>query len=173
MFYFYICIMNAKNLLTPRKKSPFKMDRNSDRYRKCPNDGVEFMAIHRTSIFCNDKCADEFHNQKKKGSENKLLEEARAIIAMPTVLTSKIVMELPLDKAEQNVNIINTLIIDSEKGTVFNIDYLYSIGVDLSAYNGRGVLYNIDDSFNCHFLQIGNYRLLRVEFSEILIKKII
>ena len=165
--------MNAKNLLTPRKKSSYKMDPNSDRFRQCPNDGVEFMAAHRTEKFCCPQCADEFHNEKKRDAENKLLEEAKAIIATPAVTQTQSQSEVPLDKARQNIKIIDTLTIDPAKGSVFNIDWLYSKGIDFSAYNGRGVLYNINSSHNCHFIQIGNYRLFRVEFSEVLIKKII
>ena len=173
MFYFYICDMNAKNLLTPRIKSAYKMDRTSHRYRKCPNDGYEFMTDNLGRIYCCDQCADEFNNQKKRAAENKLLEEAKAIIATPAVPQTQSQSEVPLDKVRQNIKIIDTLTIDPVKGSVFNIDWLYSKGIDFSAYNGRGVLYNIDSSHNCHFIQIGNYRLFRVEFSEVLIKKII
>jgi hypothetical protein len=59
--------MNAKNLSVVRRNGPYQMDPKSDRFRVCPNDGVEFMAKHRSTRFCCDKCADEFHNQKKKG----------------------------------------------------------------------------------------------------------
>ena len=173
MFIFYICNMNAKNLLTQRVKSAYKMDRTSIRYRKCPNDGHEFMTDNLGRIYCSDKCADEFNNQKKRDAENKLLEEAKAIIASPAVPQTQTQSEVPLDKARQNIKIIDTLTIHPAKGSVFNIDWLYSKGIDFSAYNGRGVLYNIDSSHNCHFIQIGNYRLFRVEFSEVLIKKII
>ena len=75
--YFYICIMKAKNLLTPRKKSPYKMDPTSDRYRECPNDGVEFMAAHRTEKFCCPQCADEFHNEKKRLAKKLLQDEIK------------------------------------------------------------------------------------------------
>lgn len=75
MFILYICNMKAKNLLTPRKKSPYKMDPTSDRYRECPNDGVKFMAEHRAEKFCCPQCADEFHNEKKRLVAEKLLQE--------------------------------------------------------------------------------------------------
>lgn len=77
--------MNAKNLLTPRKKSAYKMDPNSDRYRVCPNDGVQFMANHRSEIFCGPKCADEHHNLKKKeDAEEKMQAEINAALAAAT-----------------------------------------------------------------------------------------
>ena len=67
----------------------------------------------------------------------------------------------------------NYYIINSYNGSKFNMDYLYSIGFDLFSFNGKGALFNIDPQLNCHFIQIGSYRLFRVEFSEVLIKKII
>ena len=82
--YFYICIMKAKNLLTPRKKSPYKMDPTSDRYRECPNDGVEFMAAHRTEKFCCPQCADEFHNEKKRLAKKLLQDEIKEALIAPT-----------------------------------------------------------------------------------------
>ena len=57
--------MNVKNLLTQRIEGPYKMDRTSHRYRKCPNDGHEFMTDNLSRIYCSDYCADEFNNQKK------------------------------------------------------------------------------------------------------------
>jgi len=165
--------MNPKNLLTTRIKSAYKMDRTSHRYRKCPNDGYEFMTDNLSRIYCSDHCADEFHNQKKRDAENKLLEDDEVVIAAPLVPQTMTQSDAPLDKAKENVRIIDTLTLDPVKGSVFNIDWLYSLGFDFSAFNGQGELYNIDKNHNCHFLQIANYRLFRVEFSEVLIKKII
>lgn len=50
------------------------MDPESDRFRVCPNDGVEFMAKNRNSIYCSDKCADQFHNRKKKMAAEKKMQ---------------------------------------------------------------------------------------------------
>ena len=73
--------MNSKNLLIKRKKSAYKMDATSDRYRECPNDNVKFMAEHRSEIFCTARCADEFHNQKKKQeAEKNMLNEIYAAL---------------------------------------------------------------------------------------------
>ncbi len=49
-----------------KNKKLYKLDPSSDRYRLCPNCKEPFMAGHRNSIFCCDKCADDYHNQKKK-----------------------------------------------------------------------------------------------------------
>ena len=44
--------MKAKNLLKVKNERYYLMDRESDRYRVCPNDGVEFMANDRTEKYC-------------------------------------------------------------------------------------------------------------------------
>jgi hypothetical protein len=165
--------MNAKNLLKPKIKSVYKLDPTSHRFRICPNDGEEFMADNLNRKFCDDKCADEFHNGLKRDEGNKLLEEAKAIIENASAPLQPNKPDIPIDAPKKNVTILDTLTIDSVKGSEFNLDWLYSLGVDLTAYNGRGVLHNIDSSYNSHFIQIGNYRLFRVEFSQVLIKKII
>jgi hypothetical protein len=67
--------MSAKNLFRQREISPYRMDKNSDRFRICPNDNVAFMAIHRSEKFCCHQCADEFHNQKKRLEAEKQLED--------------------------------------------------------------------------------------------------
>lgn len=56
---------------------PYKIDPSSDRYRICPYDGVEFMTSHRSRIFCNPKCADEYHNRKKRLEKEKKKNEKK------------------------------------------------------------------------------------------------
>ena len=171
-FYFYICIMNAINLLKPKIKSYYKLDPSSHRFRICPNDGEKFMTNNLNRKFFGDKCADEFHNGLKRDAGNKLLEEAKTIIKNASSPLQPNKPDIPIDAVKKNVSILDTLTIDSVKGSEFNLDWLYSLGVDFSAYNGKGILHNIDKSYNSHFIQIGNYRLFRVEFSQVLIKKI-
>ena len=170
--------MNSKNLLTPRVKSPYKMDKNSDRYRVCPNDGVEFMAVHRSSIFCSDQCADEHHNLKKKEeAEKKILSDIENTLNAPVPehksKVVEVINDLPIDKMKVNIKIIETLYPDPIKGSDFNMDWMASLGYDFGIFSGKGELYNIDLSKNCHFMQIGSYRLFRVEYSRVLIVKII
>jgi ribosomal protein S27AE len=170
--------MNSKNLLTPRVKSPYKMDKNSDRYRVCPNDGVEFMASHRTRIYCSDQCADEHHNLKKKAEvEYDMMTEIKNALSASApekiLQSSQPINELPIDKVEANIKIIESLHLDPINGSDFNMDWLASLGYDFSVFSGRGILYNIDPILNCHFMQIGSYRLFRGEYSRILIVKII
>lgn len=150
MFIFYICNMNSKNLLTQRKKSPYKMDPNSDRYRKCPNDGVEFMAEHRSEKFCCAKCADEFHNEKKRLAAEKLIQDEidKALITAPpkrelvteqsnvlkdviqhttTVVTSPLV---------GNINLIGATLGNRHSVKVYK-EYLTDKGLDYSVYDNK------------------------------------
>lgn len=176
--------MNSKNLLTPRPKSPYKLDPNSDRYRVCPNDGVPFMANHRSTIFCNEKCADEYHNLKKKEKiENTLMNEVKEALnadvpaSKPVQEKSEVVENIipppvqTIDPYKKNIEILNKYKFDPIYGTNVHLEWLWEIGIDLDAISGKGKLYNIDGSFNCHFVQIGYYRLYRNDFSHFLIVK--
>jgi hypothetical protein len=158
--------MKAKNLLKIKQERLYRMDRESDRYRVCPNDGVEFMANDRREKHCCPECADEFHNEKKRLAK---LENEQSLIETEKVL-NEIIQQI--DKDEKNLQILDQLELQVN-GSRFNMDYLYSIGFDFFSFNSRGELYNIDPILNCHFIQIGSYRLFRVDFSEVLIKKII
>lgn len=65
--------MNAYNLSISKKErriGPYLMDKNSDRFRTCLNCGFEFMAKHRSTIYCCDTCADEFYNVNKRKSNS-------------------------------------------------------------------------------------------------------
>jgi hypothetical protein len=158
--------MKAKNLLKIKQERLYRMDRESDRYRVCPNDGVEFMANDRREKHCCPECADEFHNEKKRLAK---LENEQSLIETEKVL-NEIIQQI--DKDEKNLQILDQLELQVN-GSRFNMDYLYSIGFDFFSFNARGELYNIDPLLNCHFIQIGSYRLFRVDFSEVLIKKLI
>ena len=158
--------MKAKNILKVKIERLYRMDRESDRYRVCPNDGVEFMANDRTEKYCCPECADEFHNEKKRLAK---LEEQQSLIETEEVLNEIIEQ---INNEEKNLKILDQFHLKAN-GSKFNMDYLSSIGFDFFSFNARGELFNIDPQLNCHFIQIGSYRLYRVEFSEVLIKKII
>lgn len=168
--------MNEKNLLTERVKSPYKMNKNSDRFRICPNDGVEFMANHRSRIFCTDQCADEYHNTKKK-IDSELLKEVENVLEAPIPeFEQKSIIQKPHltddEKIKQNLRILDSLYIENEDGILFNIETLSNSGFDFNAINGRGQLFNTGAKI-CYFLQIGYYSIYRVKFSQVLVKKII
>ena len=158
--------MKVKNLLKRKIERLYKMDRESDRYRVCLNDGVEFMANDRREKHCCPECADEYNNEKKRLAK---LELQQAILDTENALSVNIEQ---INNEEKNLKILDQLQL-KELGSKFNMDYLHSIGFDFFSYNGKGALFNIEPQLNCHFIQIGSYRLYRVEFSQVLIKKII
>ncbi len=158
--------MKVKNLLKRKIERLYKMDRESDRYRVCLNDGVEFMANDRREKHCCPECADEYNNEKKRLAK---LELQQAILDTENALSVNIEQ---INNEEKNLKILDQLQL-KELGSKFNMDYLHSIGFDFFSYNGKGALFNIEPQHNCHFIQIGSYRLYRVEFSQVLIKKII
>ncbi len=142
------------------------MDRESDRYRVCLNDGVEFMANDRREKHCCPECADEYNNEKKRLAK---LELQQTILDTENALSENIEQ---INNKEKNLKILDQLQL-KELGSTYNMDYLHSIGFDFFSFNGKGALFNIEPQHNCHFIQIGSYRLYRVEFSQVLIKKII
>jgi hypothetical protein len=76
-----------------------------------------------------------------------------------------------IDLLKKNIEILNKYKFDPIIGTLVHLEWLSEIGINLDAVSGRGKLYNIDGSFNCHFVQIGYYKLFRDGFSHILIVK--
>lgn len=151
------------------------MNKNSDRFRICPNDGVEFMTNHRSRIFCSDQCADEYHNLKKKNDSELMQEVENASKAPIPELEQKPISQNVIlsndEKIKQNLRILDSLELDFEDGSHFNINLLIENGFDFYAFDGKGQLYNTG-SQKCYFLQIRNYRIYRVEYSKVLIKKI-
>ena len=73
---------------------------------------------------------------------------------------------------QSNLSILESLQI-SKKGDYYNLDFLHSYGFQFSHYSGKGQIFNTDPNLNCHFTQVGNYRLYRVAFSTILIINLI
>lgn len=163
-------------------KTHEEIDPTSDFYRICKNCEEEFMTDHRSNVFCDEYCADEYHNRLKREKAANL----KAIViqdieptSSPQNLTppqaplASVVQPEPIDKAKQDIKFLNSLQIDPECGSHFNMDWMYSQGYDFTAFSGQGKLHNIDPANNSQFIQIGPYRLFRVEYSTVLIKKII
>lgn len=142
--------MKAKNLLTPRKKSPYKMDPTSDRYRKCPNDGVEFMAAHRTEKYCCPQCADEFHNEKKRLAAEKLLQDEINIALIAPPPKSEVLADQGITPNEEiqpietvvtsplvgNINLIGATLGNRHSHKVHK-KYLTDKGLDYGVYDNK------------------------------------
>jgi ribosomal protein S27AE len=157
---------NSRNLTWKKPKSLYKMDPESDRFRVCPNCGSEFMTEHRSREFCNDKCTDEFHNRKKRDAHLHGMEADESSLVS--------VVDPPKNPSAglvNNIKILDALPIDKEEGSVFHVEQLDQLGLNLNYFSGRGELYNINPELGCHFLQVGYYRLYRLSFSEFLIIK--
>ena len=122
-------------------------------------------ANDRREVHCCPECADEFHNTIKKNE--------RIAKKQKQEESEKALNEIShqLDNEEKNLQILDQLDV-KENGSQFNMDFLSSIGFDFFSYAEKEALYNIDPQLNCHFIQIGTYRLFRVEITEVLIKKI-
>jgi len=150
-----------------------ELDPTSDRYRKCPYDGVEFMARHRSSKFCSGHCADEFHNRLKR--ERKLLPTQAisdaAIIESQIEEIAAIEPETPVDPLTKNVSVLDSIEIDPLNGTNIEGQFLVDKGLNFGAFSSRGMLHNINPDLNCHFVEIGEYRLYWVEPTIFLIAK--
>lgn len=162
----------------------YKLNPESDRYRICKNCGTELMATHRTRIYCDDKCSDEYHNAKKRYNRdmkklNEEIDKQQQLEASEELIEETIesTVEETIKESDEtiiksNISILESLNIDVE-GTEYEIEVLDSYGFQFNHYNGRGQLFNIDPSLNCHFTQVGTFRLCRVKFSKILITNLI
>lgn len=157
--------MKVKNLLKVKIKRLYRMDKESDRYRVCPNDGEEFMANDRGEVYCCPECADEFHNYKKKIAKLKEKNLSEIDIVLNEVIEQR-------NMIKKNLLVLDNLELD-KIGSVFNLDYLFSLGFDSFLCNSKTSIFFKDKTTERYYTQFENYRIFRVEFSEVLIKKII
>ena len=172
---------NSQNTLIKPPFSPYKMDRESDRFRVCDNCGREFMAYDRSLVYCNEKCRWEYHNTNKTRirEEKKLveLEETIEESNKNTIESVETTVEETINETDETILKSNISILESlnvaVNGTKYTVEALDSYGFQFTNYNGRGQLFNIDPIHNCHFTQVGNFRLHRVEYSKILITNLI
>jgi hypothetical protein len=179
------------------KKPPqslYKLNTESDRYRICKYCATEFMVSHRSRKYCdnNNKCSNEFHNALKlyKRDVKKLndeIEKQQQLEVSEDIIeeTNKDTSEEPIEtRVEETINETDETILKSNisileslnlpvKGTNYTVEALDSYGFKFSHFSGRGELFNIDSNKNCHFIQVGNFRLYRVAFSTILIINLI
>jgi hypothetical protein len=171
MFIFYICSMDNEFFSNKYRLSPYKLNPNSDRYRVCPFDKVEFMADHRSRIFCSDKCADDYHNQKKREGHT----FNKKTVSFPTSIKQFPITEPqkkePINKVRNNESILDKLKIDPVEGSIFHIDWLRSNGFDFNAFDGRKKIIDEESYLEYYLIEIGKYQLTRVEYAEILITK--
>ena len=162
---------HSQHLKKSVPNSYFKMDEESDRFRKCKNCGKQFMTPHRGRVYCNDFCSDEFNNREKRWKREEASFNSNKIEE-----TAKVNYELIIESDEEilknNLSILESLNI-TEKERYVNMESLDSYGFKFEHYSGKSKLHNIDPSKECHFLQIGNFRLYRVDYSKVLVINLI
>lgn len=159
--------MKREKVLNETSQKRVLLDKTSEYYRECPQCFKEFMAHHMSQKFCSDKCGDDFNNAKKRLA-NPVVEslpvqnkpESKETTPQPSIA--------PLEK---NLRILNSLYLDPINGSYFHLEDLVAKGYDFGAYAGKAKLYNIPTDYNCHFLQVGEYRLYLTEYSTCLIVK--
>jgi len=127
------------------------------------------MVAHRGQDFCSPKCADDYHNRAKK-----LARQAEIILADSSLVSDieeikpKAVSQENLSK---NIEILNGLPVDPKKGLYYEMQYLHDLGYDFNSYSGIYMLHNIPEKYKCQFVQVGQYRIYRVDYTVILIAK--
>ncbi len=157
--------MQAKNLFKIMPLRLYEMDKESDRYRVCPNDGEEFMANSRKEKHCCPECGDEFHNNKKKIAKLKEKNLREIDIVLNEIKEQR-------NMIKKNLLVLDNLELD-KKGSVFDLDYLFSLGFDSFLYNSKTSIFFKDKTTERYFFQFENYRIFSVGVFQVLIKKII
>ena len=127
--------MNVKNLLTQRVEGAYMMDRTSHRYRKCPNDGHEFMTNNLSRIYCSDHCADEFHNQKKK-MEAEQLQKKKAEQTLEIKEIKQLDTTIVTSPLVGNIHLIGTTLGNKQFLKVYK-NYLTDKGLDFGVYDHK------------------------------------
>ena len=181
---------NEQYITKKPPQSIYKLNPDSDRYRICKYCETEFMTSHRSRKYCdNDNhCSNEYHNalkrykrdmkklndeiekQQQLEASEKIIKETNQVIIEETIETT---VEETINETDETILKSNISILESlnvpVKGTKYTVEALDSYGYKFSTFTGRGKLFNIDSNKNCHFIQVGNFRLYRIAFSTILI----
>jgi hypothetical protein len=138
------------------------MDRNSDRYRICPNDGVEFMANDRREIYCSEECCNEFHNLKRRNKITSSTNKSVEFISLkhPFLINQK----------DININILSQLTCENTQ-VVIGIEELIQMGYNLNTFESIEDHQPVIEERNSRFLKIGKFNIYRIEIDKLLIQK--
>jgi hypothetical protein len=129
------------------KKSVYKLDPTSDRYRVCPNPECEkkHMVTHRGKDYCSNECADTDYNRKRRltnhvvsmlsngGTIGSIQKEQQAV-----TVNKELSDEEWKVKMKANMDILNQLEIDPEEGTIFGIQDILDKGVAFGCSSTSG-----------------------------------
>jgi hypothetical protein len=163
------------------KKTIYKLNPNSDRYRICPNPECNraHMVMHRSRDYCSDKCADDHYNMKRRHTNHAVAMMTKggtiSSIVQEQVLAGRDIYEGLLTDEEWssgmkiNLEILTGLIIDERNGTCFWIQELVNQGFHFHCFSTSGKLHNMPKNKPGQFVVYQNYRIYRTQADEILI----
>jgi hypothetical protein len=172
---------------TTEKKSVYRLDPNSDRYRICPNPECKkpHMVSHRGKDYCCDKCADDDYNRKRRldnhavsmmtmgGSvnqiANKQVEERKESLPTNLAPTKSLNEEQWQEAMKINLGILHDLELDPIDGTCFWINDFVEKGFNFDAHSTVGLLHNYPRNKNGSYLIFQNYQMFCLENDSILI----
>ena len=169
-----------------RQKRNFQLDPESNRYRVCPYCGEAHMVKHLGRDYCSKKCADNYHNEKKR-----LLKQAESLIQEEAEIENQMKVEIPAqetpaieekainaidpvqwtNKMKKNIWILDAIAIDKKKGSYFYVEELLNRGFNFAIYSYRAKLHNIDPKEGCHFLILGDFKIYSIDYGKVLICK--
>ncbi|UPT68610.1 MAG: hypothetical protein M0D57_08315 [Sphingobacteriales bacterium JAD_PAG50586_3] len=156
------------------KKSSFKLNPLSDRYRICPNCKKGHMITHGKRDFCSDKCNDDYNNRLKK--DLRLLIQSEEHQVQPNDVIEKIVEPMAEikpqnQKLRDNIAIIDSYEIEPNGYSIVEMQDLEDAGYDFDVYSGLFRLYNIPKKYIAFFTVLGRYRFYRLEDTTFIIFK--
>lgn len=189
---FYICNMEMTINFKQTKKSVFKLDRKSDRFRICPQCKVEHMITHRGRDFCSDKCGDDYNNENKRLQKQSAAVVPQLEIMIPDALLPRfqdIITNVKLNDDEipktestspsrqwqiqldSNINILDTLTIHATEGSHFQIEDLVQRDFNFFVYSDQAKLHNLPDGHQCQYLAFGKFKIYLLDHGKVLIVK--
>ncbi|MCX6297283.1 MAG: hypothetical protein NTX97_14730 [Bacteroidetes bacterium] len=163
-----------------------KLDPLDSRYRKCKYCGTEFMASHRSFVFCeNDNfCSNEFHNAIKRDKEAQAIKNELELQAreLENAEAEKVVKDLLIEIHQSNLVAIKTaneiaiefldkLKIDLFFGTHYKIDTLLQHNFNFEAYTKLEKLHNTPAGHESFCFVFGKYRIYLDDTETVLISK--
>lgn len=113
-------------------------DPADERYRRCPECGMEFLTNHLLRKFCGIPCHDRYHARRKRQAK-----------------TSALLHQKPIDPIQINRMLLQALC-GKKAAREFSMQELVSLGFDFRAIEHRVIIYNHPNSF---YLEIGDFRL--------------
>ncbi|MBK9283516.1 MAG: hypothetical protein IPM51_04270 [Sphingobacteriaceae bacterium] len=189
---------NKTNINAP-KESALAVDTTSPFYRVCPYSSCNkpFMYTRSDQKYCSRKCQNDDYNKFRLTRKNTggpppessadnnssplIVEDALKEINEPkqteqlpeSVPNEQISIEDPKELIyKMNIKFLNSLVLNKYNEIILHTEVMMDNKFDFTCSSGRSPLHNIESKYNCHFLVFGKYRVYRIDFDKLLIKKI-